>query len=127
MKLSDGREAAILKGKGKDLIKAAKVAGANATSMELSFALASALTQIDGKPVVYEDLGEMPLDDVMTIINAVGEGPKFDFPTARHIIHLCRTTGWRLSEVEELEWGELSYWIDEAMRYSESMTPVFEV
>lgn len=77
VKLSDGREAAILKGKGKDLIRAAKVAGANATSMELSFALASALTQIDGKPVVYEDLGEMPLDDVMTIINAVGEGPNF--------------------------------------------------
>jgi len=60
-----------------DLLKAAKIAGANATSMELNFALAASLTLIDGKPVVYEDFGEMDLDDVMSIINVFGESKNF--------------------------------------------------
>lgn len=66
--LSDGRKATFQKGYGHHMVKANQIASDPAA---IPLALASLLTLIDGKPVIYEDLLEMPLSDVMKIQTAV--------------------------------------------------------
>lgn len=63
--LPSGRHAVVRRGKGKDLIRAHRVVGGNPEPMAVSFALVAELTQIDGNPVVYEDVLGMELDDVL--------------------------------------------------------------
>jgi len=70
IKLSDGRIAKIRKGKGSDLFKAQRLANDPA---EVSKLLLVFLTEIDGKPLTEDELEEMPLEDVLTLMTAFGE------------------------------------------------------
>lgn len=67
--LSDGKLAVIKDGKGIDLLNAQKKAK---TSDEIPYALIAELTQIDGAYLVYEDILELPIEDVIQLQEAIG-------------------------------------------------------
>ena len=74
--LPSGRKAEIRKGKGRDLIRAHRAVAGNSEPMSVSFALIAELAQVDGKPLVFEDILEMDLNDVLTLeeeVSGVGE------------------------------------------------------
>ena len=83
--LSDGRKATVKTGKGYDLLQAQIKAK---TSEEIPYALIAELTEIDGQPIVYEDILELPLEDVITLQGAVtgkSEKPKQDTKTPTNV------------------------------------------
>ena len=69
IKLSDGKLAIIKDGKGLDLLNAQKKAK---TSDEIPYALIAELTEIDGNYLVYEDILELPIEDVILLQEAIG-------------------------------------------------------
>ena len=69
IKLSDGKLAVIKDGKGLDLLNAQKKAK---TSDEIPSALIAELTEIDGNYLVYEDILELPIEDVILLQEAIG-------------------------------------------------------
>ena len=69
IKLSDGKFAVIKDGKGLDLLNAQKKAK---TSDEIPYALIAELTEIDGNYLVYEDILELPIEDVILLQEAIG-------------------------------------------------------
>ena len=69
IKLSDGKLAVIKDGKGLDLLNAQKKAK---TSDEIPYALIAELTEIDGNYLVYEDILELPIEDVIALQEAIG-------------------------------------------------------
>ena len=69
IKLSDGKLAFIKDGKGLDLLNAQKKAK---TSDEIPYALIAELTEIDGNYLVYEDILELPIEDVILLQEAIG-------------------------------------------------------
>ncbi|MGH7986949.1 MAG: hypothetical protein ACREQX_11770 [Candidatus Binataceae bacterium] len=76
LRLPSGKTAKIRKGKGRDLMRAHRATAGNEEPLALIFALVAELTEIEGKPVVYEDLLEMTLEDVLTLQEEVlGGGP----------------------------------------------------
>ena len=62
--LPSGKIAIIEKGKGKDLLQAQIKAK---TSDEIPYALIAELVEIDGQKLVYEDILEMDLEDVLSL------------------------------------------------------------
>jgi DNA-binding transcriptional regulator YbjK len=58
------------KGIGRDMINAMRK---TKDHREVMFALAAELITVDGAPIIYEDLLEMDLADVMTIQQEMGE------------------------------------------------------
>lgn len=62
--LPSGKIAIIQKGKGKDLLQAQMKAK---TSDEIPYALIAELAEIDGEKLVYEDILEMDLEDVLAL------------------------------------------------------------
>jgi len=64
IKLPSGKTALIEQGKGKDLLQAQMKAK---TSDEIPYALIAELVEIDGQKLVYEDILEMDLADVITL------------------------------------------------------------
>jgi hypothetical protein len=66
-RLPSGKQAEVRKGKGRDLMRAHRAVAGNAEPMSVSFALIAELARIDGKPLVYEDVLEMDLDDVLAL------------------------------------------------------------
>ena len=69
--LPSGRKAEVRKGKGRDLMRAHRAVADIAEPMSVSFALIAELTRIDAKALVYEDVLEMELDDVLALEAAV--------------------------------------------------------
>ena len=69
IKLSDGKLAVIKDGKGLDLLNAQKKAK---TSDEIPYALIAELTEIDGNYLIYEDILELPIEDVILLQEAIG-------------------------------------------------------
>ena len=69
IKLSDGKLAVIKDGKGLDLLNAQKKAK---TSDEIPYALIAELTEIAGNYLVYEDILELPIEDVILLQEAIG-------------------------------------------------------
>lgn len=69
IKLSDGKLAVIKDDKGLDLLNAQKKAK---TSDEIPYALIAELTEIDGNYLVYEDILELPIEDVILLQEAIG-------------------------------------------------------
>lgn len=67
--LSDGKIAVIKDGKGRDLLNAQKKAK---SSDEIPYALIAELTEIDGIYLVYEDILELPIADVIQLQEAIG-------------------------------------------------------
>jgi len=62
--LPSGKTAAIKDGKGRDLLNAQRKAK---TPDEILFALIAEIAEIDGQTVIYEDLLEMNLEDVLAL------------------------------------------------------------
>lgn len=62
--LPSGKIAIIEKGKGKDLLQAQIKAK---TSDEIPYALIAELVEIDGQKLVYEDILELDLEDVIAL------------------------------------------------------------
>ena len=67
--LSDGKIAIIKDGKGRDLLNAQKKAK---SSDEIRYALSAELTEIDGNYLVYVDILELPIADVIQLQEAIG-------------------------------------------------------
>jgi len=66
--LSDGKTAIVKDGKGLDLLNAQKKAK---TSDEIPYALIAELCEIDGNFLVYEDILELPIEDVINLQGAI--------------------------------------------------------
>ena len=62
--LPSGKTAILRKGKGFDLYQAQKKAK---TSEEIPYALIAELAEIDGQKLVYEDILELDLEDVIAL------------------------------------------------------------
>lgn len=77
--LPSGRAALIRKGKGRDLMRAQRAVASNPDSSAVVFALIAELAQIDGAPIVYEDVVEMDLADVL-VLQAEVTGANFPEP-----------------------------------------------
>lgn len=71
--LPSGKIAIIKKGKGIDLLNAQKNSN---SSDEIPYALIAQLTEIDGQNIVYEDVLEMDLEDVLAIQSEITGGSK---------------------------------------------------
>jgi hypothetical protein len=71
--LPSGKAAALRKGKGRDLMRAQRAVAGSAHPDAVIFALIAELAQINGAPVVYEDVLEMDLDDVLVLQAEVAE------------------------------------------------------
>lgn len=64
LNLPSGKIATLKKGKGHDLLQAQMKAK---TSEEIPYALIAELTEIDGQALVYEDILDMDLEDVIAL------------------------------------------------------------
>ena len=81
IELPSGATAEVRKGMGRDLMRAQRaVAGGDASAVV--FALIAELARIDGRKIVYEDVLEMELADVMTL-QAEVIGENFEHPPQR--------------------------------------------
>lgn len=82
--LPSGKQATLRKGKGRDLMLAQRAVAGNPDPSAVLFALIAELVRIDGAPIVYEDILEMELGDVMTlhaeVVGANFPEPARDFP-----------------------------------------------
>src|ERR1700758_4738168 len=77
--LPSGKTAAIRRGKGRDLMRAQRAVAGNPDPTAVVFALIAELTRIDGTPIVYEDVVEMDLGDVL-VLQAEVTGAHFPEP-----------------------------------------------
>jgi hypothetical protein len=77
--LPSGKTAAIRRGKGRDLMRAQRAVAGNPDSTAVVFALIAELAQIDGAPIIYEDVIEMDLGDVL-VLQAEVTGATFPEP-----------------------------------------------
>ena len=77
--LPSGATAEVRKGRGKDLMRAHRAVRGKDDPMAISFALIAELTNIDGKTIVYEDVLEMNLSDVLTLQTEI-MGSDFQLP-----------------------------------------------
>jgi|SRR5690242_20095369 len=74
-----GATAEVRKGRGKDLMRAHRAVRGKDDPMAIAFALIAELTNIDGKSIVYEDVLEMGLADVLALQTEI-MGSDFQFP-----------------------------------------------
>src|ERR1700688_3916592 len=80
--LPSGKTAEVRRGKGRDLMRPHRAVAGNSEPMSVSFALIAELARVDGKALVYEDILEMDLDDVLTLegeVSGAGEN-QVNFP-----------------------------------------------
>ncbi len=79
--LPSGSRAEVRKGHGRDLMRAQRAA-AGGDAGAVVFALIAELARIDGRKIVYEDVLDMDLADVMALQDEV-IGENFDRPPQR--------------------------------------------
>jgi hypothetical protein len=79
--LRSGARAEVRRGVGRDLMRAQRIA-AGGDASAVVFALVAELARVDGRKVVYEDVLEMDLADVMTL-QAEVIGENFERPPQR--------------------------------------------
>jgi len=79
--LPSGSRAEVRKGRGRDLMRAQRAAEGGDNSAVV-FALIAELTRVDGRKIVYEDVLEMDLADVIAL-QAEVIGENFDRPPQR--------------------------------------------
>jgi hypothetical protein len=81
VELPSGARAEVRKGMGRDLMRAQRaVAGGDASAVV--FALIAELARVEGRKIVYEDVLEMELADVMAL-QAEVIGENFEHPPQR--------------------------------------------
>lgn len=81
IELPSGVHAEVRKGYGRDLMRAQRAA-AGGDGSAIVFALIAEVTRLDGRRIVYEDVLEMDLADVMVLQSEV-IGENFDRPPQR--------------------------------------------
>jgi hypothetical protein len=81
IELPSGALAEVRKGYGRDLMRAQRAA-AGGDGSAVVFALIAEVTRLDGHKIVYEDVLEMDLADVLALQNEV-IGENFDRPPQR--------------------------------------------
>ncbi|MGH7925744.1 MAG: phage tail assembly protein [Candidatus Binatus sp.] len=81
IELPSGGHAEVRKGLGRDLMRAQRAA-AGGDASAVVFALIAELTRLDGRKLMYEDVLEMELADVMAL-QAEVVGENFDRPPQR--------------------------------------------
>ncbi|MGB0060222.1 phage tail assembly protein [Candidatus Binatus sp.] len=81
IELPSGARAEVRKGYGRDLMRAQRAA-ANGDASAVVFALIAEVTRVDGHKIVYEDVLEMDLADVMALQAEVID-ENFDRPPQR--------------------------------------------
>lgn len=81
IELPSGARAEVRKGYGRDLMRAQRAA-AGGDGSAVVFALIAEVTRLDGRKIVYEDVLEMDLADVMAL-QAEVIGENFDRPPQR--------------------------------------------
>ncbi len=81
IELPSGARAEVRKGYGRDLMRAQRAA-AGGDASAVVFALIAEVTRVDGHKIVYEDVLEMDLADVMALL-AEGIDEYFDRPPQR--------------------------------------------
>ena len=77
--LPSGATAEVRKGRGKDLMRAHRAVRGKDDPMAIAFALIAELTNIDRKTIVYEDVLEMNLSDVLALQTEI-MGSDFQLP-----------------------------------------------
>lgn len=77
--LPSGKQASIRPGKGRDLMRAQRAVAGDPEPSAVIFALIAELALIDGASVVYEDVVEMDLADVL-VLQAEVTGANFPEP-----------------------------------------------
>ncbi len=77
--LPSGATAEVRKGRGKDLMRAHRAVRGKDDPMAIAFALIAELANIDGKTIVYEDVLEMNLSDVLALQTEI-MGSDFQLP-----------------------------------------------
>ena len=77
--LPSGATAEVRKGRGKDLMRAHRAVRGKDDPLAIAFALIAELTSVDGKLIVYEDVLEMGLADVLTLQTEI-MGSDFQLP-----------------------------------------------
>jgi hypothetical protein len=77
--LPSGKTATLRRGKGRDLMRAQRAVAGNPDPTAVVFALIAELSQIDGAPIVYEDVSDMDLGDVL-VLQAEVTGANFPEP-----------------------------------------------
>jgi hypothetical protein len=77
--LPSGKTAALRRGKGRDLMRAQRAVAGNPDPTAVVFALIAELAQIEGASIVYEDVSEMDLGDVL-VLQAEVTGANFPEP-----------------------------------------------
>ncbi len=75
--LPSGKVATIRAPKGRDTIRAQRVADPAKNQVEFVHALIAQVTTIDGKPVTAEDVAEMYQFDINALAQAVGDEKSF--------------------------------------------------
>ncbi|MDI6865808.1 hypothetical protein [Thermodesulfovibrio yellowstonii] len=70
IKLSNGKTATFREAKGKDLFEALRLASEPG---EITKLLLARVLEIDGNPITENELEELPLEDVLLIVDAFGE------------------------------------------------------
>jgi hypothetical protein len=82
LELPSGRSATIRRAKVRDLLRAHRATGFSEEPMMVTVGLIAEVTQIDGVPVIYEDLLDMPAEDGLFLQAHVLEvtGPGANFP-----------------------------------------------
>ena len=137
--LPSGKIATVRQGRGFDLLQAQIKAK---TSEEIPYALIAELTEIDGQKLVYEDILELDLTDVIALqaelsgkfqstaqptAEEPGSGNKNktarnsyynQLPDSQCIIHLSKVTGWQYSELCNMPIPVLVYWCNQAIKYT---------
>ena len=81
LELPSGARAEVRKGLGRDLMRAQRAASGGDASAVI-FALIAELVRVDGRKIVYEDVLEMELADVMAL-QAEVIGENFEHPPQR--------------------------------------------
>ena len=76
IKLSSGRTAMVRKGLRARLMRLHRVAGHNPEPTAVTFALIAELAQVDGKPIVYEDVLAINIGDVLRLEAEIVRGSK---------------------------------------------------
>ncbi|MGH7932272.1 MAG: hypothetical protein ACREQN_03785 [Candidatus Binataceae bacterium] len=74
IELPSGKTAGIRNGKGRDLMRAHRAAAGNPEPMAVMFALIAELVEIDGKTLMYEDVLELDVTDVLMLQDEVVGG-----------------------------------------------------
>ncbi|HZP45356.1 MAG TPA: hypothetical protein VFB15_06890 [Candidatus Binataceae bacterium] len=83
VELPSGRRAALRPAKVRDLLQAHRVTGFSNEPMAIALALAAEVALLDERPVVYEELLELPAEDGLVLqAEVIGEEAE-NFPPAQ--------------------------------------------